>query len=60
MTVSAPSRINLADLIALIEAANLAPLQKRDCLSAVRTVARLLGAEPAAIAADPPSAAAPG
>ena len=55
MTAPTPSRITLADLIPLIEAANLSPLQKRDCLSAVRTVARLLGAEPAAIAADPPS-----
>jgi len=53
MTAASSSRITLADLIPLIEYANLSSLQKRDCLSAVRTVARLLGADPADIAADP-------
>ena len=53
MTVSPPSRMTLADLIPLIEHANLSPIQKRDQISAVKTTARLLGATPTEIDADP-------
>jgi hypothetical protein len=37
----------------LIEKANLMPTQKRDQVSAVKTTARLLGATPVEIDADP-------
>jgi integrase len=40
-------------VILLIEQENLTPIQKRDQISAVRTVARLLGAAPEDIDADP-------
>jgi hypothetical protein len=53
MTASQPSRTTLADLIPLIDRANLTPTQKRDQISAVKTVARLLGATPGEIDADP-------
>ena len=53
MTASPPSRSTLADLIPLIEHANLSPIQKRDQISAVKTTSRLLGATPAEIDADP-------
>jgi integrase len=53
MTVGPPSRTTLADLIPLIEQANLSPIQKRDQISAVKTTARLLGATPPEIDADP-------
>src|ERR1700722_16930225 len=53
MTVAQSSRTTLADLIPLIEQANLSPIQKRDLTSAVKTTARLLGAAPAEIDADP-------
>ena len=53
MTVAQPSRTTLADLIPLIEQANLSPIQKRDRISAVKTTARLLGATPGEIDADP-------
>ena len=53
MTVAQPSRTTLADLIPLIEQANLSPIQKRDQISAVKTTVRLLGATPAEIDADP-------
>ena len=53
MTIAPPSRTTLADLIPLIEQANLSPIQKRDQISAVKTTARLLGATPAEIDADP-------
>ena len=53
MATAEASRTSLADLIALIERANLSPTQRRDQISAVRTLARLLGAEPQEIAADP-------
>ena len=53
MTVAQSSRTTLADLIPLIEQANLSPIQKRDQISAVKTIARLLGATPAEIDADP-------
>ena len=52
MTAPQASRTTLADLIPLIENANLSPIQKRDQISAVRTLARLLGAELRDIAAD--------
>ena len=47
------SRTSLADVIALILQADLPGRRKEELRSAVRTVARLLEAEPAAIAADP-------
>ncbi|MGO9389099.1 hypothetical protein [Rhodoblastus sp.] len=53
MTAAEVSRTSLADLIALIERANLSPTQQRDQISAVRTLVRLLGAEPQDIPADP-------
>lgn len=53
MTANPPSRTTLADLIPLIEKANLSPIQKRDRLSAVRTVARLLDANLDDIDAEP-------
>ena len=53
MTVVLPSRMTLADLIPLIEQANLSPIQRRDQISAVRTIARLLDATPGDIDADP-------
>ncbi len=53
MTASPTSRTTLADLIPLIEHANLSPIQKRDQISAVKTTARLLGATPTEIDADP-------
>ena len=53
MTVAQPSRTTLADLIPLIEQANLSPIQKRDQISAVKTTARLLGATPVEIDTDP-------
>src|SRR5215475_1709961 len=53
MTTAPASRTTLADLIPLIEQANLSPIQKRDRISAVKTTARLLGAAPADIDADP-------
>lgn len=43
----------LADLITKIEAADLTATQRRDQVSAVRRVARMLGGEPEHIAADP-------
>ena len=46
------SRQTLADLIPLIEQANLSPTQKRDRISAVRTVARVLGAAPEDVDVD--------
>src|SRR5271163_4706606 len=52
MTAPQASRTTLADLIPLIENANLSPIQKRDQISAVRTLARLLGAELRDIAAE--------
>ena len=53
MTVAQSSRTTLADLIPLIEQANLSPIQKRDQICALKTTARLLGATPAEIDADP-------
>ena len=53
MSPNPPSRTSLADVIALIAASDLSPVQQRDQTSAVRTVARLLKAQPGDIAADP-------
>jgi hypothetical protein len=52
-TTTEASRTSLADLTALIEGANLSATQKRDQICAVRTLARLLGAEPQEIVAEP-------
>ena len=48
-----PSRASLADVISLISQSDFTDRQKQDMRSAVRTVARLLGAEPGAIPAEP-------
>ena len=53
MTAAEPSRTTLADLIPLIEKANLSHIQKRDQISAIRTLARLLDARVDEIDADP-------
>jgi hypothetical protein len=53
MTTENPSRATLADLISLISNAEIADRQKQDLRSAVNTVAKVLGADPAAVAADP-------
>jgi hypothetical protein len=53
MNAHQPSRTTFADLIPLIEQANLSPIQKRDQISAVRTIALLLDANLDDIDADP-------
>jgi hypothetical protein len=53
MTTENPSRATLADLISLISNVEIADRQKQDLRSAVNTVAKVLGADPAAVAADP-------
>ena len=53
MTAGNPSRATLADLISLISNAEITERQKQDLRSAVNTVAKVLGADPAALAADP-------
>jgi integrase len=54
MSQTPPSRQSLADVISAVSQANLTVLQRRDQVSAVRTVARLLGAPPEAIDANVP------
>jgi integrase len=54
MTQNDTSRQTLADVISAVLQADLTPLQRRDQISAVRTVARLLEAPPEAIRADVP------
>ena len=53
MTMMPASRASLADVIVLVSQADLPDRRKEELRSAVRTVARLLATEPAAIAADP-------
>ena len=53
MSSSAPSRTSLDDVISLISQSDFTDRQKQDMRSAVRTVARILGAEPNAIPAEP-------
>jgi hypothetical protein len=53
MSMTPASRASLADLILLISNADLPGRRREELRSAVRTVARLLGTDPAAIAADP-------
>jgi integrase len=53
MTTANHSRATLDDVIALISNAELTGRKKQDLRSAVKTVAKLLGAEPASIAAEP-------
>jgi hypothetical protein len=53
MSMMPASRATLADVILLISRADFPDRRKEELRSAVRTVARLLGSEPAAIAADP-------
>jgi integrase len=53
MTTANHSRATLDDVIALISNAELTGRKKQDLRSAVKTVAKLLGAEVANIAADP-------
>ncbi len=55
MSSVSTSRATLEDVIALISHANLSERQKQDLRSAVRSVVRLLGAEPASISAAPAS-----
>ena len=45
--------MNLADIISLVQNAELTAIQKRDQISAVRTIARVLEAEPSQLEADP-------
>lgn len=54
MSQVTPSRATLADVISAVSQANLSDLQRRDQISAVRTVARLLGTSPEAILLDIP------
>ena len=53
MSQLTPSRTTFADVLLAIAASNLGPIQKRDQTSAVRTLARLLNAQPGDIPADP-------
>jgi integrase len=53
MSQPLPSRASLEDAISLISQSDFTDRQKQDMRSAVRTVARLLGAEPSAIPAAP-------
>lgn len=52
MSTAPASRSSLATVMSLISCADLSETQKRDMLSAVRTVARTLGGAPEAIPAD--------
>lgn len=52
MTILTASRTTLADIISLISNGDLSDRQKQDLRSAVRTVAKVFGADPAAIPAD--------
>ena len=54
MTPNTPSRPTLADVISAISLADLTDLQRRDQISAVRTIARILGGTPEDISADVP------
>ena len=54
MSQAIASRATLQDVISLIENEKISSRQKQDLCSAVRTVAKALGAEPAQILADPP------
>jgi hypothetical protein len=53
MSMTPASRVTIADVIVLVSQADLPDRRKEELRSAVRTVARLIGTEPAAIAADP-------
>jgi hypothetical protein len=53
MSMKPASRTSLADVIVLISKADFPRRRKEELRSAIRTVARLLGTEPAAIDADP-------
>jgi integrase len=53
MSMTPTSRVSFAEVIVLISQADLSGRRKEELRSAVRTVARLLGTEPAAVAADP-------
>jgi integrase len=53
MTTEHHSRATLADLIFLISKAKITDRQKQDLRSAVKTAAKLIGDDPAAIRADP-------
>ena len=52
MSTMTPSRVHLGDVIVLISKADLPERRKQDLCSAVRSVAKLLGATPTDIAAD--------
>ena len=53
MSQPALSRTTLADVLSAIDASTLGPIQKRDQASAVRSLTRLLNAQPGDIPADP-------
>lgn len=53
MSPATPSRPTLQDVIDLVGTAALPPRRQADLRSAVRTIARVIGAPPGAIAADP-------
>jgi hypothetical protein len=54
MTTQSPSRATLQDALSVIDAAHdLTGKRKQDLRSAVRLAAKVLGAEPQLIAADP-------
>ena len=53
MSPDTPSRSTLADVLAAIETADMAPRRRQDMASAVRTVAKALGHPPERIPADP-------
>ncbi|MHB2168967.1 tyrosine-type recombinase/integrase [Alsobacter sp. R-9] len=52
MSTSEASRATLADVIATVQAADLAPQRRQNMASAVRTIARALGREPDQVPAD--------
>jgi hypothetical protein len=49
MTTVPPSRLTLSNLIPLIQNGDFPPTGKRDLVSAVKAVARILGADPTAV-----------
>ena len=53
MSITTPARASLADVIELISKAEVPEKRKQDLRSAVRTIVKLLDADPASIVADP-------
>src|SRR5262245_30684519 len=52
MSLTTPSRATLADLVEAVRSASLADRRRQDMVSAVNTVARMIGREPAEIPLD--------